>query len=155
MGLAPLRGSRLETRVEVPGSVEKAYEWISDPRRLDSVTPSWFRVRPRDPFPVSVGPGTQFSYRMALGGVPVQWVSEIDHWDPPHRFSYVQLRGPYRWFWHDHWVWGTERGALITDVVEYALWGGRVAGAFGVRRALSEIFRVRAARLWESLGNVR
>ncbi len=91
--------------------------------------------------------GSVFEYAMRLRGLPIRWTSRITRFEPPHRFTYIQLRGPYAFWEHDHRYAETERVTTIRDEVRYALpLGpiGRVANRLFVRRELDHIFRQRS-----------
>jgi uncharacterized protein len=57
-----------------------------------------------------------------------------------------QVKGPYRWWYHTHTFTPLLGGTLVSDSVEYQLYGGwlgnLVAGRW-VRRDLARIFRYR------------
>lgn len=151
MDPAPVPGWRLETRVDVAATPDVAWGWVSDPRKLNQVTPAWFHLALPEALP-KTELGARFRYRLRLGAVQVPWVSRVTHCAPPGRLTYVQERGPYRYFLHDHHVQAVEGGSRITDIVEYRLWGGRLTHVLGVRAALRSLFRTRAARLLKELG---
>ena len=146
--------------MDVSASPENALLWVGDPRRLTELTPAWFGLTldrsesgtPDTSAPGSLTAGDRIRYRLDLGPVPLRWESVIDHWDPPHRFSYYQGRGPFRWFWHDHLLEPVPGGTRITDVVEFAVPGGPFAHRALVLPMLRRIFAVRRARLQERLG---
>ena len=91
--------------------------------------------------------GTHIQYRLRLHGIPVNWHTTIQAWDPPHRFVDVQVRGPYA-LWHHTHVLEPDGPAhtLVHDRVRYALgFGplGELAHRLLVRRDLEAIFAFR------------
>ena len=70
-------------------------------------------------------PGAIIDYRLTLRGVPLRWRSEITSWEPPQRFSDIQVRGPYAEWVHTHAFEEKDGGTLVTDVVRYRLRGPR------------------------------
>jgi ligand-binding SRPBCC domain-containing protein len=92
-------------------------------------------------------PGALIDYRLRLRGVPIRWRTAITVWEPPHRFVDEQVRGPYRWWIHEHRFAPAEGGTLATDAVDYGLRGGRLANRLLVQRDLERIFAFRAATL--------
>ncbi len=80
-------------------------------------------------------------------GIPTGWRTRIDSYDPPHGFSDVQLRGPYRRWEHRHTFTALEGGTQVDDEVTYELpLGplGAIAHRLLVRPELERIFRHRA-----------
>jgi ligand-binding SRPBCC domain-containing protein len=67
-------------------------------------------------------------------------------WNPPHAFTDVQVRGPYRSWHHTHSFSAESGGTRMVDVVNYELPLG-ILGAFahkiGVRRDLEGVFDYR------------
>ncbi|MCA9739167.1 MAG: SRPBCC family protein [Gemmatimonadetes bacterium] len=137
---------RLVARMQLAAERETLYRLLSDPRELNGLTPAWFRLDFRDPVPDRIGVGTTLRYRLRTRGLVWRWESRIDAWEPLDRFSYVQTRGPYRWFWHDHRFEPMEGGTAVTDVVDYSLWGGGLANRI-IEPWLREIFAFRGRLL--------
>jgi ligand-binding SRPBCC domain-containing protein len=96
--------------------------------------------------------GLLIDYRIAWHGIPMRWTSEIEAWEPPHRFIDRQIRGPYRLWHHEHRFEEVDGGTQIIDVVDYAVWGGALANRLGVRRDIERIFAYRKQRLEEIFG---
>jgi ligand-binding SRPBCC domain-containing protein len=79
-------------------------------------------------------------------GFPVAWRTRIVAWDPPHSFTDLQLRGPYRLWRHTHGFTPVEGGTRMEDLVQYELpFGllGTLAHGLGVRRDLERVFDYR------------
>jgi ligand-binding SRPBCC domain-containing protein len=51
--------------------------------------------------------------------------SRITDWEPPHRLTYEQARGPYRWFRHEHSFETEGDGTRVVDKVIYRAPGGQ------------------------------
>lgn len=136
----------------LPKPLEEVFPFFADARNLEDLTPDWlsFTVLTLEPIPMAVG--TTIDYRLAWHGIPLRWRSEIAAWEPPHRFVDRQLRGPYRFWHHEHRFEERDGGTNVVDVVEYAVWGGAVAVNLGVRRDIERIFEFRRARLIEIFG---
>jgi ligand-binding SRPBCC domain-containing protein len=80
------------------------------------------------------------------------WLSEIAEWDPPVRFTDVQLEGPYSLWRHTHSFLPRNGGTQIIDKIRYGLpLGplGAIAHCLKVRRDLQAIFDYRALRTRE------
>jgi ligand-binding SRPBCC domain-containing protein len=143
------RSQRLELKVE------RAFDFFTDARNLELITPAWLRFEVVSEGPIEMGPGALIDYRMKLHGVPVRWRTRIDIWEPPARFVDVQLRGPYTVWEHTHtFEPDGERAVIIGDRVRYALpLGplGRLAHAAIVKRDLERIFDYRQRAVAEHL----
>lgn len=139
---------RVLQRVQVlDAPIESAFEFFSRAENLQAITPPLLRFRIVSPLPAEIGAGTQIRYRMRIHGVPVGWLTEIEEWDPPHRFVDRQLSGPYALWHHTHSFerLGSDR-TRMTDVVRYGhRLGplGEVAERLLVRRDLDRIFDYR------------
>lgn len=97
-----------------------------------------------------MGVGTLIDDRIQLFGVPLDWRTRIDAFEPPHRFVDRQLRGPYRRWVHTHEFLETVDGTRIVDRVEYQVpFGalGWVAHALFVRPTLDRLFDFRRDRI--------
>ena len=57
-----------------------------------------------------------------LFGIPqLKWITCIAVAEEPYRFVDVQVRGPYRHWWHEHTFIEQDGGTLMKDRVEYEL----------------------------------
>lgn len=135
----------------LPGlSPPEVFPFFADARNLEAITPPLLRFGLRTPGPIAMGTGTFLQYRLRLRGVPVQWRTLIQDWEPPHRFVDVQVRGPYALWHHTHTFAAVPEGTLMTDTVRYAIgFGplGELARRAVVDRDLEAIFDFRAERV--------
>lgn len=132
-------------RVPVPPS--RAFDFYADARNLEPMTPPWLHFRLLTSSSSQMGAGTLLDYRLRLHGIPIRWRTRIETWDRPHRFTDVQLRGPYALWHHTHEFrpYGDD-GCEMHDVVRYAIpFGplGELARRLFVRRDLDRIFDFR------------
>jgi uncharacterized protein YbjT (DUF2867 family)/ligand-binding SRPBCC domain-containing protein len=145
MGAHVLRASQFVARP--PGEV---FAFFSDPRNLGRITPDGlgFELRSSD---LAMRPDLEIDYRIRpRARVPVHWRTRIDAWSPPHAFSDVQDRGPYRSWEHVHDFRPADGGTWVEDTVTYELPLGPLGDlAHGplVRPQLERIFRHRARAL--------
>jgi ligand-binding SRPBCC domain-containing protein len=140
----------LQREQVLPGSPEEVFPFFADARNLEAITPPLLRFEVVTPDPIEMGVGTLIQYRLRLHGVPVQWLTSIQAWDPPHRFVDVQVRGPYALWHHTHTFEPHRDGTLMRDVVRYAIgFGplGALAHRLFVRRDVAAIFDFRRAEL--------
>ncbi|MEZ4417357.1 MAG: CDP-paratose 2-epimerase [Gemmatimonadota bacterium] len=145
---------RLVADVQLAAEPEPLFTLLSDPRELNGLTPDWFHLDFLDPLPDRIGLGTRLRYRLRARRLRWRWESWIDHWEPVRRFSYVQSRGPYRTFWHDHRFDPVPGGTRVRDVVDYAVWGGRPVNGLLVEPWLRDIFTYRGQRLADRFGEL-
>jgi len=132
---------------------EQVFAFFEDPRNLFDITPDWLRfvMNDRDP-EAAMFDGAEFDYTIRWLGVPLPWKSRIIGYEPPERFTDIQLTGPYRSWRHLHTFEETVGGTLMLDTVTYQMPFGPLGGlvhAFAVRHQLEHIFRYRAARIDE------
>ena len=115
--------------------------WL--PLRFSVVTPT----------PMDIQAGTRIDYRLRFRGCPLRWRSEITEWAPPHRFSDMQVRGPYRRWIHEHSFTERDGGTLAGDRVQYAVWGGALVDKLVIRRDVERIFDYRKQTLTAMFAN--
>jgi ligand-binding SRPBCC domain-containing protein len=131
-------------RVELP--IERAFEFYSDARNLETITPPWLGFE-LTRTPDVLREGALIGYRLELHGVPVRWKTMIRAWEPPTGFVDVQLSGPYALWEHTHtFEPDGEDAVLIGDRVRYSLpFGplGELAHPLFVRRDVERIFDYR------------
>lgn len=136
----------------------EVFSFFSDAGNLERITPAFLRFRIVTPSPIAVAPGTLIDYRLSLFGVPFNWRTRIERFEPDTSFVDTQLRGPYSLWRHTHEFAEVRRGTKMLDRVDYALpLGplGRVARALFVRVTLERIFDYRAeaiARIFAAAG---
>ncbi len=137
---------RLQRTQLVAAPRERVFEFFSAAENLERLTPAFLRFSIVTPMPVAMRQGTRIEYRIALGGFPLRWLTEIIEWQPNERFVDLQLRGPYRYWHHLHEFREVAGGTQMNDTVDYELpLGplGSVAHALVVKRTLGRIFDYR------------
>ncbi len=117
---------------------------LADPRKLDRVTPPWFRLTPIERDLPDLRPGATISYRFRWRGVPLTWSSLITDWLPERFFAYEQARGPFSFFRHEHHFTETPDGIEVLDVVTFRTFLGRPFDRRLVRPDLRRLFDYRA-----------
>jgi len=125
-------------------SIGELFEFFSDPRNLERITPAILHFEFITPPPAIVRAGTILDYRIRLYGVPVHWRTRIELFEPPLRFIDVQEKGPYALWRHTHTFRDLGGGNTeMTDHVDYAMpLGplGEIAYRLFVARSLKQIF---------------
>lgn len=137
------RGYLLETEQEFPLPRAELFPFFADAANLESITPAELRFRILTPLPITMARGALIDYRLRINGIPVRWRTEISTWDPPVRFVDRQLRGPYRWWIHEHEFIEIDGGTLMRDRVEYGVLGGAIVNRLLVQRQVERIFGYR------------
>lgn len=146
---------------EVAASLEHTFSYFSDPRNLREITPGWLSLVVREMDREQIEQGCNIDYTIRWMQAPLRWRTLIAEHDAPRRFVDTQLRGPYRYWWHEHEFEALDNErTLMRDVVEYAMplgLLGSVAHALAVGRQLETILRYRAsaiARIFPGSGPV-
>jgi ligand-binding SRPBCC domain-containing protein len=132
--------------VKIP--LAECWKFFSDPRNLPKITPSSLNFRIKSELPDQIYPGLLIEYSVSpLFGVPVRWLTEIQHIDPPRYFADEQRVGPYRMWHHEHFFRELpEGGTECRDLIHYIPpFGplGRLLNAIVIRRQLAQIFDFR------------
>ncbi len=141
---------QLEQLQFIPRPRDEVLAFFAEAANLEMLTPAFLRFRILTPQPITMGPGTLIDYTLQLLRVPFRWRTRIETFEPPQRFTDVQLSGPYHHWHHLHEFYETPGGALVLDLVDYALpFGllGTLAHGCFVRHALDRIFHYRYQRL--------
>ena len=137
------RGYLLEASTWLPREVEEVFGFFCDAGNLEAITPPFLHFEILTPRPLTMRAGTLIDYRLRLRGIPVRWRTEITAWEPPSRFVDEQLRGPYRWWIHEHRFAERDGGTEMIDRVRYGVPGGRLVNGLFVGRDLRRIFEYR------------
>lgn len=125
------------------------FAFFGDAGNLQTLTPPWVHFQILSPLPIQMQAGALIDYRIKIHGVPVRWRTRITTWEPNIRFADEQLKGPYRFWFHEHLFEDKDGGTLMTDKVTYRVWGGPLIDRLFVRKDLDRIFRFRTKRMTE------
>jgi len=83
-----------------------------------SVKPSKIRIMLVDDH-IVMRQGLLIEYEIRLYGLAIPWLTRIDVWEPGIRFVDRQVRGPYRWWHHEHRFEPAASGTRVIDDVEF------------------------------------
>lgn len=145
----------LEREQWLPTTLERAWSFFSTPHNLLLITPRdiGFTIRGEVPDePVREGQRITYIVRPLLG-VPLTWVTHIAVAEAPKRFVDVQIKGPYRHWWHEHTFEEHDGGVLMKDRLQYEMPLGVLGEAMHamiVRRKIEGIFEFR----WRALSGI-
>ncbi len=140
---APQGTYRLERVQFLPLPREKVFAFFSDAGNLERITPDFLCFQILSPQPIEMKPGALIDYRLKLFGIPFNWRTEIESYEPPFRFTDTQVTGPYALWHHTHEFFEVDGGTLIVDTVVYDMpWWilGSFAHRVFVRDTLDAIF---------------
>ncbi|HQR47120.1 MAG TPA: SRPBCC family protein [Thermoanaerobaculia bacterium] len=135
----------LEFRLPLPGATRQdLFEFHRSPLALERLSPPSKKLKVVE-CPKSMRGGARVVLSVRQYGIPLTWVSLITDWDPPHRFSDVQEKGPFARWKHQHLF----RDGLLIDRIDYEVplrrLGGRLVDVLLVRPDLVRMFRHRHA----------
>ena len=150
---------RLKTVQNLPISVEKAWDFLSDPGNLRNITPDYMGFKILEGAEEKMYAGQIIKYTVTpVLGIPLGWVTEITHVRDNEYFVDEQRFGPYRLWHHKHFIKAISGGVEMIDIVDYKLpFGilGRIAHPLFVKRQLNQIFNYRYNKLIELFGAYR
>ena len=138
--------------IVLPVPIDEVFGFFAEARNLEKLTPPWLRFEVLTEGPITMAPGILIDYRIHWRGIPLRWRTEIEVWEPPHRFVDRQIRGPYRLWRHEHLFIDRGNGTSIIDRVEYAPFGGALAQRLVVARDVKRIFAYRHEVLHRAFG---
>lgn len=139
------------TKQWLPISVEQAWDFLSDPANLKTITPDHMGFEILDGADRSMYPGQIIQYKVSpFPGIRTNWVTEITHVQHGSYFVDEQRFGPYTLWHHKHFIKKEGDGVLMEDIIHYKLpLGilGRMMNALVVRNKLRGIFEYRRQKL--------
>lgn len=148
----------LHTVQKLPISLEKAWDFFSDPKNLNTITPDSMRFETLSGDDKKMFAGQIIHYKISpFPFVKMQWVTEITHVNDHSFFVDEQRFGPYAFWHHKHFFTAIEGGVLMEDIVHYKVpFGiiGRLLHPLLIRPKLEEIFTYRTQKLTTIFGNL-
>lgn len=143
----------------IPVSLDKAWDFFSDPANLSTITPDEMRFKTISKFHGNtMYPGQVIEYKVnPLPGIPFYWMTEITHVADKLYFVDEQRYGPYSMWHHQHHFKAVAGGVEMIDIVHYKLplWFlGDIANNLFVKRRLKNIFDYRFKKVAELYGDL-
>jgi ligand-binding SRPBCC domain-containing protein len=147
----------LKTVQNIPVSLEKAWDFFSNPSNLAAITPAHmnFEIISQH-HGEQMYPGQIIEYKVSLLPVyRVYWMTEITHVEDKTFFIDEQRFGPYSLWHHQHHFKEINGGVEMTDIVHYKIpfWFlGDIANQLFVKRELKKIFEYRFSSVEQLFG---
>ena len=138
---------KIESSTDVEVRIADVFCFFDRPENLEKMTPSLLSFKIMTPGSVTMETGRCIDYCVKVLGIPTRWTSLIQDYDPPNKFTDIQLKGPYS-FWHHQHLFEqvSENVTRIRDEVRYVVpFGlfGRIAHFLFIKPQLKYIFSYR------------
>ena len=150
---------RLSSKQKLPISVDQAWDFLSNPKNLKTITPDYMRfdIISGDEKPMFAGQIIQYIVTPVLG-IKTNWVTEITQVVDKKYFVDEQRFGPYALWHHKHFIKPIEGGVEMEDIIDYKVpfgFIGRMAHPILVKPKLTVIFNYRTQKLIELFGSLK
>ena len=147
---------RLHKKQNLPISINEAWEFLSSPLNLKTITPDYmsFDILSGADRPMYAGQIVQYIVTPILG-IKTKWVTEITHVKDKEYFVDEQRFGPYALWHHKHFIKEIEDGVEMEDIIDYKVplgLLGQLVQPYLVKPKLEEIFNYRTTKLEELFG---
>jgi len=147
---------RLLKKQNLPISKAQAWDFLSDPKNLKTITPDYmgFNILSGADRPMFAGQIIQYIVTPVLG-IKTKWVTEITHVKTGEYFVDEQRFGPYALWHHKHFIKEIDGGVEMEDIIDYKVpFGvlGQLVHPIIVKPKLEEIFNHRTKKLEELFG---
>jgi ligand-binding SRPBCC domain-containing protein len=142
-----------KTVQKLPISLEEAWDFLSSPYNLKTITPEHmgFRIKNDVKEGDKMFAGQIIVYDITpLPGYKTEWVTEITHVENLNYFIDEQRFGPYALWHHKHELIAIDGGVQMNDTIHYKIpFGilGRIANFLFIRKQLETIFNFREEKL--------
>jgi len=150
---------RLHTTQNLPISINEAWNFLSDPVNLKTITPDYMGFEILSGAEKKMFPGQIIQYIVTpILGIPTKWVTEITHVEKGEYFVDEQRFGPYSLWHHKHFLKPIKNGVEMEDIIDYKIpFGlfGQMIHPILVKPKLNEIFKYREIKLVELFGEYK
>lgn len=146
----------LKAKQNLPISMEEAWDLLSDPRNLKTITPDYMGFKIISGADRKMYAGQIIQYIVTpLAGIKSKWVTEITQVIDKEYFVDEQRFGPYALWHHKHFIKEIPGGVEMEDIIDYKVpFGilGQLVHPYIVKPKLQEIFKYRREKLTEMFG---
>ena len=146
----------LHKKQNLPISVDQAWNFLSDPANLKTITPKYMGFHILSGADRDMYPGQIIQYIVTpVLGIKTKWVTEITHVKDKEYFVDEQRFGPYALWHHKHFIKAIDGGVEMEDIIDYKIpmgWLGQLVHPILVKPKLEEIFNFRKEKLEELFG---
>ncbi len=132
----------------LPISLNKAWDFFSDPANLASITPASMGfniISQHHGEKMYAGQIIEYTVKPVLN-IPLYWMTEITHIADKKYFIDEQRYGPYSLWHHQHRFKEINEGVEMTDIIHYKIpfwFFGDLANTLFVKGQLNKIFDYR------------
>nr|WP_068888505.1 SRPBCC family protein [Pedobacter panaciterrae] len=153
-----MKSYHLTFKQKLPISIKETWDFFSSPMNLARITPKEmsFTVTSDQNHLEEMYPGMIITYKISpLGGIKLNWMTEITHIRKNEYFIDEQRFGPYKFWHHQHHFKEIEGGTEMIDILTYGLpMGifGSIANNIFVADKLQQIFNFRKQKVIELFG---
>jgi ligand-binding SRPBCC domain-containing protein len=150
----------IRTYQKLPISLNQAWEFISSPYNLETITPPDMKFDITNSILKTdkMYAGQVICYKLTpLLNISMEWVTEITHVKDKEYFIDEQRFGPYAFWHHQHFLKPIEGGIIMEDIVHYKLpfgFLGKIAHFIFVKQKLKGIFDYRYHKMEELFGKI-
>lgn len=149
---------RLQAKQRIPISIDDAWEFLSNPNNLKTITPDYMNFEVLSGADRSMYSGQIIQYIVTpIAKLKSKWVTEITHVKDKEYFVDEQRFGPYALWHHKHFIKEIPGGIEMEDIIDYKLPFG-ILGQFIhpilVKPKLKEIFEYREKKIIELFGDI-
>ena len=117
-----MRISQIKFKQILPISLDKSWDFFSNPYNLSKITPPWLNLKVTSDPADKMYAGMIITYKVYLFlGIPFSWVTEITQVKEKNFFIDEQRFGPYKFWHHQHHFRETNTGVEMEDIVTYIL----------------------------------
>lgn len=146
----------LHKKQNLPISINKAWEFLSSPKNLKTITPDYMSFDILSDIDRAMFAGQIIQYIVTpVLGIKTKWVTEITHVKDKEYFVDEQRFGPYALWHHKHFIKEINGGVEMEDIIDYKVpMGilGQLIHPIIVKPKLEEIFNYRQKKLVELFG---
>lgn len=148
---------QLTSKQYLPITAGIAWEFLSDPENLKTITPDYMNFEILSGSNRSMYPGQIIQYKVTpFKGYSTRWVTEITHVKEGEYFVDEQRFGPYALWHHKHFVNEINEGIEMEDIIDYKIIFGLLGQSIHpiIKRQLLQIFNYREQKLNELFGSI-